>query len=171
MAVMRELLLGRLRMSMESVYLETTVISYLTSRPSRDVIVAAHQQTTQDWWDSRRSDFDCFVSQVVIDEASAGDSTEIQKRLDILRTLPVLEVTTSAGLLAQGIIDSGAIPPQFARDAAHIAVSAVHKIDYLLTWNCRHLANAQIMRRIEKVCDSMSERMPLICTPEELMGN
>jgi hypothetical protein len=142
----------------------------LVAYPSRDVIVAAHQQTSHEWWDTRRSDFVCNVSQVVIDEASAGDTQEIRKRLDIICDLPVLEVTTSAEALAQAIIASGVIPPRAVRDAAHIAVAAVHRIDYLLTWNCRHLANAQIMRRIEEVCDRLSERMPLICTPEELMG-
>jgi len=155
---------------MESVYLETTFISYLVARPSRDVIVAAHQQTTHDWWDTRRSDFASYVSQVVIDEASAGDPVEIQKRLDIIRGFPVLEVTESAESLAQAIVSAGVIPPRAVRDAAHIAVAAVHRIDYLLTWNCRHLANAQIIRRIQEVCDHLSERMPLICTPEELMG-
>ena len=155
---------------METVYLETTFISYLVARPSRDVIVAAHQQTTHDWWDTRRGDFACSVSQVVIDEASAGDPDEIQKRHDVIGDLPVLEVTESAESLARAIIASGVIPPRAVRDAAHIAVAAVHRIDYLLTWNCRHLANAQIMRRIEVVCDQSSERMPLICTPEELMG-
>ena len=155
---------------MESVYLETTVISYLVARPSRDVVVAAHQQTTHDWWYTRREAFACNVSQVVIDEASAGDPDEIRKRLDIIRDLPVLEVTTSAESLAQAIIASGVIPPRAVRDAAHVAVAAVHRIDYLLTWNCRHLANAQIMRKMEEVCNRSSERMPLICTPEELMG-
>lgn len=156
---------------MESVYLETTFISYLVARPSRDVIVAAHQQTTHDWWDTRRNDFECNVSQVVIDEVSAGDPSEIDKRLDLIQDLPVLEATKSSESLAQAIIASGAIPPRAVRDAAHIAVAAVHRIDYLLTWNCRHLANAQIMRKIQEVCDELSERMPVICTPEELMGD
>lgn len=156
---------------MESVYLESTFISYLVARPSRDVIVAAHQQTTHDWWESRRDAFTCSVSQVVIDEASAGDPDEIRKRLEVIQDLPVLEVTESASSLAQAIIAAGVIPPRAVRDAAHIAVAAVHRIDYLLTWNCRHLANAQIMRKIEEVCDRSSERMPLICTPEELMGS
>ena len=83
----------------------------------------------------------------------------------------MLEVTKSAESLAQAIIASGVIPPRAVRDAAHVAVAAVHGIDYLLTWNCRHLANAQIMRKIKEVCDQLSERMPVICTPEELMGN
>ena len=155
---------------MESVYLETTFISYLVARPSRDVIAVAHQQATHDWWDTRRDAFACYVSQVVIDEASAGDPDEIRKRLEVIRVLPLLEVTESVQSLAQAIIASGVIPPA-VRDAAHIATAAVHRMDYLLTWNCRHLANAQIMRKMDEVCGRLSERMPLICTPEELMGN
>ncbi|TVS11217.1 MAG: PIN domain-containing protein [Planctomycetaceae bacterium] len=156
---------------MESVYLETTFISYLVARPSRDVIVAGHQQTTHNWWETRRDDFACYVSQVVVDESSAGDPDEIRKRLEIIRVLPLLEVTDSVQALAQAIVASGVIPPRAVRDAAHIATAAVHGIDYLLTWNCRHLANAQIMRRIEMVCDKSSYRMPLICIPEVLLGN
>jgi len=155
---------------MESVYLETTLISYLVARPSRDLLVAAHQQATQDWWADRRGRFECYVSQVVLDEASLGDPTEVQKRMAAIAHLPVVEVNEEAELLAQAILSGGAIPPRAVRDAAHVAVAAVHGIDYLLTWNCRHLANAQIMRRIALVCDRLGQRMPVICTPEELMG-
>jgi hypothetical protein len=155
---------------MESVYLETTFISYLVARPSRDVIVAGHQQTTQEWWANRRSEFECSVSQVVIDEASAGDPAEGQKRLAIIGGLAVLEITEDAESLTEAIMAAGILPPHAARDAAHVAVAAVHTIDYLLTWNCKHLANAQIARRIAVVCEKLSHRMPIICTPEELMG-
>lgn len=155
---------------MESVYLETSFISYLVARPSRDVIVAGHQQTTQDWWANRRSEFECTISQVVIDEALAGDATEAQKRLEIITGLPELEITADAEALAEAIMASGVFPPHVARDAAHIAVAAVHVVDYLLTWNCKHLANAQISRRIALVCEKAGHRMPIICTPEELMG-
>jgi hypothetical protein len=155
---------------MESVYLETSFISYLVARPSRDVIVAGHQQTTQDWWANRRNQFDCSVSQVVIDEASAGNPAEVQKRLAIIAGLPQLEVTEDAETLTQAILAAGILPPHAVRDAAHIAVSAVHTIDYLLTWNCKHLANAQIARRIALVCEAMGHQIPIICTPEALMG-
>ena len=155
---------------MESVYLETTFISYLVARPSRDVIVAGHQQTTQDWWEVRRSDFECSVSQVVIDEASVGDPTEVQKRLAIIGGLPSLAITDDAKALTQAIMAAGILPPQVVRDAAHVAVAAVHAVDYLLTWNCKHLANAQIARRIAVVCEKLGRKMPIICTPEELMG-
>src|SRR5881275_1198673 len=152
---------------MESVYLETTFISYLVARPSRDVIVAGHQQTTQDWWANRRSEFECSVSQVVIDEVSVGDPMEVQKRIAIiggLPTLPTLALTDEANALTQAIMAAGILPPQVLRDAAHVAVAAVHAVDYLLTWNCKHLANAQIARRIAVVCEKLGRKMPIICT-------
>jgi hypothetical protein len=155
---------------METVYLETTFISYLVARPSRDVIVAGHQQTTQEWWANRQSQFECFVSQVVIDESSAGDPNEVQKRLAIIGNLPALNLTTETEVLTEAILRSGVLPTRAARDAAHIGVATVHRVDYLLTWNCKHLANAEIRRRIESVCTKIGYRMPLICTPEELMG-
>lgn len=155
---------------MESVYLETTFISYLVARPSRDLIVTGHQQISQEWWASRRGEFECAISQIVIDEASLGDPEEIQKRLRIIGGLPVLQVTEDAMALTQAIMASGILPARAFPDAAHVAVAAFHSIDFLLTWNCKHLANAQIARRIEKVCDQFGLRLPKICTPEELMG-
>lgn len=155
---------------MESVYLETTIISYLVARTSRDLLVAAHQQATQDWWANRRSEFLNCVSQIVIDEASLGDPTEVQKRLAIIGGLRALEIRENAEALTQAIMAAGILPSHAFPDAAHVAVSAVHAVDDLLTWNCKHLANAQIARRIAVVCDRLKHRMPIICTPEELMG-
>jgi len=155
---------------MESVYVETTLISYLASRPSRDLLVAAHQQTTHEWWGNRRQAFECYVSQVVIDEASSGDPEEAKRRMRLIEDLPALEVTEEAESLARAILASGAIPPRGVRDAAHVAVAAVNEMDYLLTWNCRHLANAQIIRRISVACNRLGYSLPVICTPEELMG-
>ena len=139
-------------------------------RASRAVIVATHQQTTQEWWANRRNEFENRVSQIVLDEASAGDPAEVQKRLAIIGGLPALEITEDAESLTQAIMAAGMLPPHAVRDAAHIAVAAVHAIDYLLTWNCKHLANAQIARRIAVVCEKLGRKMPIICTPEELMG-
>jgi predicted nucleic acid-binding protein len=155
---------------METVYLETTFISYLVARPSRDVIIAGHQQTTRNWWEKRRSEFKCSVSKVVLDEVSAGDETESQKRLAIVIGLPILEVTEEANLLTKQIMAAGMLPPQAFSDAAHVAVATVHGVQYLLTWNCKHLANVQISRRIKKVCLKAGFQMPLICTPDVLMG-
>ena len=155
---------------MESVYLETTIISYLSSRPSRDLLVAAHQQITEEWWTSRRHLFECCVSQVVIDEISAGNPEIAKKRMEIINNFGILDVSDEAELLTKRILDDGAIPPREVRDAAHIAVASVNNVDYLLTWNCKHLANAQIIRRISVVCNRHGYNMPVICTPEELMG-
>lgn len=155
---------------MESVYIETTVVSYLVARPSRDLLVAAHQQATHDWWRDRRQAFECYVSQVVLDEASAGDAEAATARMGLIGELPALEATEQAERLTEAILADGAIPVRAVRDAAHVAVAAVHDVDYLLTWNCRHLANAQIMRRMSVVCNFQGFSMPVICTPEELMG-
>src|SRR5262249_37670710 len=155
---------------MESVYLETTFISYLVARPSRDVVIAGHQQTTQEWWADRRNEFNNCVSQVVIDEISTGDRDEVQKRIAIIEGLTTLQVTEAAKSLARAIMAAGILPPHVVRDAAHVAVAAVHAVDYLLTWNCKHLANAQVARRIALVCEKDGHRMPIICTPEELLG-
>src|SRR5438477_6816082 len=122
------------------------------------------------WWANRRSEFENCVSQVVIDEASAGDPAEVQKRRAIIGGLAVLEITEDAESLTEAVMAAGILPPHAARDAGHVAVAAVHAIDYLLTWNCKHLANAQIARRIALVCEKLGQRMPIICTPEELMG-
>ena len=155
---------------MESVYIETTVISYLVSRPSRDILVAAHQQTTNEWWSSRRQEFECFISQIVIDEIQAGDHEAAEERMKEIGDFAVLEATIEDERLTEAIIEAGAIPKRAVRDAAHIAVAAVNDIDYLLTWNCRHLANAQIIRRVSVICNTRGYSMPVICTPEELMG-
>jgi hypothetical protein len=157
-------------MNMESVYLETTFISSLVARPRRDLLVAAHQQATQEGWANRRAEFAGHVSQVVIDEVSVGDPNEVHKRLAVIGNLLALEVTEGAESLTQAILSSGVLPPHAVRDAAHVAVAAVHAIDYLLTWNCKHLANAQIARRIALVCQRLGHRMPIMCMPEELMG-
>ncbi len=155
---------------MESVYIETTIFSYLVSRPSRDLLVAAHQQTTHEWWTDQRHRFMCCISQVVIDEISVGDPELAEKRMATGADLPILEVTESAQRLAEAILAIGVIPPHAVRDAAHVAVAAVGGMDYLLTWNCKHLANAQLRRRLSMVCNREGHDMPLICTPEELMG-
>ncbi len=155
---------------MESVYIETTIVSYLAARPSRDLLVAAHQQITQDWWIERSQEFDCYISQVVIEEASVGDPEQAKKRIESIEAFSVLEVTEAAENLTRAILANGVIPTRAVRDAAHIAVATVNNMDYLLTWNCRHLANAQIIRRVAGVCTEKGFNMPLICTPEELMG-
>ncbi len=156
---------------METVYVETTVLSYVVSRPSRDVVIAGHQQVTVEWWNDHRLRFECFVSQAVLDEIAAGDVNGSQKRTSLAGQLGILEITKEAEDLARQILASGVIPPKAARDAAHIAVATDGGMDYLLTWNCTHIANAQILRKIEKICEAAGYLLPVICTPEELMAD
>ena len=153
------------------IYLETTIPSYLTARPSRDLIVAAHQQITHDWWEKRRPDFDIFISQFVIDEAEQGDNEASQRRLDILSDIDLLDITDDVIDLASALLDSKVIPQKAATDAAHIAIATVHNMHFLLTWNCAHMANAEFYTKIKSVCESKGYECPIICTPEELMGD
>lgn len=151
-------------------YLETTIPSYLVSRPSRNLIVAAHQELTREWWEKRRNEFDLYVSQFVLQEASAGDIHAARDRIKAIAGAVILEATVEANELAQALIDHGAIPATAAIDAAHIAVAAVHRMDYLMTWNCVHIANAIISRRVRQICTRFGLECPAICTPEELLG-
>jgi PIN domain len=153
----------------ERVYIETTVVSYLTARPSRDVVIAGHQQVTHDWWDTRRQSYELCVSQLVLDEAGAGDAQAAQERLLMLQPMLVLEMTTEAIELAKELLRVGALPTKAADDALHIAVAATKGVPYLLTWNCRHLANAAMRPVIESVCKAKGFAAPIICTPEELL--
>ena len=155
----------------QRVYLETTIPSYLTAWPSRDLIIAGHQQLTKEWWRTRRKEFELCISQFVLDEASAGDAEAAEERLAILRPLPLLNISDAVLPLAAAILQSGCIPAKAARDAAHIAISAVHRIDFLLTWNCAHIANAQIVKKLQEICAQQGFPCPVVCTPEELMGS
>jgi hypothetical protein len=151
------------------VYIETTFVSYLTGRPSRDLIVAGNQQITHDWWESRRTDYELCVSQLVLQEASDGDPQAAQERLDVLATMTMLEIKNEAVELAEELVRAGALPAKAENDALHIAVAAIHHIPFLLTWNCRHMANAAMRAQIESVCAVKGFKAPVICTPEELM--
>lgn len=150
------------------VYLETTIVSYLTATPSRDIVQAAHQQITREWWE-RRTRFDLFVSQVVISEAELGDGDAAKRRLAALKDIPQLDVDLAAADLAERFVESRTLPQKAAVDALHIAVAVVNGMDYVLTWNCKHIANAAIRRRIEQTCRAAGLRPPIICTPEELL--
>jgi len=152
-----------------SVYLETTILSYLVARPSRDLIVAGHQQLTQEWWEKRRSHFTCYVSQAVLDEAGRGDPREVRKRQAIMNTLSLLEVDDEVSDLAEEFLRQRILPTKAAQDAVHIAVAAVNGLDFLLTWNCAHIANARIEGQISALCRKMGLQPPVICTPEQLM--
>ncbi|MEI6449418.1 MAG: type II toxin-antitoxin system VapC family toxin [Actinomycetes bacterium] len=152
-------------------YVETTVVSYLVARPSRNVRVAAHQEITADWWTRRRATFDLCVSQFVVDEAAAGDVSAAPRRLSVLREIPKLELTPAALRLAADLVTDGAIPREAGQDALHVAVATVHGMHPLLTWNCRHIANASLRNRIIGTCARSGCEAPVICTPEELLEN
>ena len=153
------------------VYLETSVISYLVSRPSRDLIVAANLQTTQEWWQTRRQYFDLFVSQLVTQEVSAGDPILAQQRQQVLQGIALLELREDALNLATALVSKGPLPSKAAEDALHLAVATVNGMDYLLTWNFKHLANATMRFQIERACRLNGYEPPIICAPLELMEN
>jgi predicted nucleic acid-binding protein len=156
---------------MQTVYIETSIISYLTARPSRDVIGIARQQLTQQWWETQRSLFDLVASPLVGDEASRGDPEAASRRLQIVKGLRLIHSTTEVRAFTKLILTQGALPGKAADDALHIALAAVHGIDYLLTWNCRHIDNARTKPRIRRLCQQEGYSFPEICTPEELMGD
>ena len=150
------------------VYIETSVISYLASMASRDLVVAAHQQLTHDWWATRHR-FELYVSDIVVGEAARGDAGAAARRAVFLDGLPVLATSTAAEELAGALVRACALPAKAAVDAMHIAVGVVNGMDYLVTWNCSHIANATMRHRIEETCLSAGFQPPIICTPEELV--
>jgi predicted nucleic acid-binding protein len=153
-----------------SVYLETSVISYLVARPNqRDVVVAAHQQITREWWVNRRHQFTLFASAVVIEEALRGDPEYAKARMGIIEQLRLADVTRAARALAAQLLLEAALPPKANADALHISIAAVNGIDNLLTWNCTHLANASILPRVNEICRAAGFEPPYVSTPEELM--
>ena len=158
-------------MTKPAVYLETSVIGYATSRPSRDLIVAGRQQITREWFALRAEAYELFVSQLVVREASAGDEEAARVRAGFVRKIARLGITDAAGELAAKLVETGAVPRKAAEDALHIAVAAVHGVEYLLTWNCRHIANATMRQAIEGACRGAGYEPPVICTPEELMND
>lgn len=151
------------------VYIESTIPSYLAAALSRDLLIAAHQQVTNEWW-RRRARFDLYVSQFVLDEIGRGDPEVAAKRLDAVNGIPLLDITDDVFDLAEGFTGLKIIPEKAGTDALHIALAAVHGMDFLLSWNCKHIANAAIVRAVESVCRMRGFECPVLCTPEELMG-
>ena len=158
-------------MPRSKVYIETTIIGFLTARPSRDIVTQSKQQTTREWWSEERFDFDLFCSPLVIREVSEGDPIAAQERLQKLSGMPVLALTPEAKDLAQKIVGPGMIPPMYYEDALHVAVATVNGMEYLLTWNLTHIANATLRRKYEQEIRLQGYEPPLICTPEELMSH
>lgn len=156
---------------METVYIETTIVSYLVADPSRDVVTAGLQQATRDWWQRRRTEFHCVTSAETLAEGARGDAEQARRRLAVFAGLTLFPSTAEAEELAVRFLASGALPARARSDAIHLAVAVIAESDYLLTWNCRHLANAQILRRLEAGVLPAGLRMPRVCTPLELMGD
>ena len=152
------------------VYLETSVVSYYTSRPSRDLVTAARQQVTREWWDESRSQFETYISALVFEESKVGDPTAAERRLEAIAGMPVLKLTDEAESLAIEFIKFGQIPAEYLEDALHIALATVNGMDFLLTWNFNHINNAIIKREIIKVAEKNDYECPLICSPDELGG-
>jgi predicted nucleic acid-binding protein len=151
------------------IYVETSVISYLTARPSKTIIGAAHQQITLAWWETR-DHYELLVSEAVLRECGAGDPDAAAKRLAVLKDVPLLLITEEALQIAESLVEHGIVPAKAAEDALHIAVATVNGVDYLLTWNCRHIANPEMQRGIAEHLEQIGMFLPFICTPEELLG-
>lgn len=151
------------------IYVETSVISYLTARPSKTIIGAAHQQLTLAWWE-KRGQYELMVSEVVVRECGAGDSESAARRLEVVRDLPLLLITEQAIKIAEDLIKQKIVPLKAIEDALHIAIATAHGVDYLVTWNCRHIANPEIQRGIASYLEQIGTVLPFICTPEELLG-
>lgn len=152
------------------IYIETSVISYLTARPSLNLVAAAHQLVTQEWWEKRRSLFELVTSPLVLSEARLGNPEAAQRRLAVLDEISLVEVSSDASELAARIVRDGLLPLKALADAVHLATATVHRVDYLLTWNCAHIANAEILPRVTRVFEEFGWERPSVCTPEELMG-
>lgn len=154
----------------EAVYIETSILGYLTARSTRDLIIAANIELTRNWWNARRKDFTLYVSQAVLMETAQGDSEMAAQRLEIANDFPLLDLNANVEALAVQFLSRSNLPPKADVDAIHIAAATVHGMDYLLTWNCKHIANAQIQSKLAEICLDFGYQLPLICTPYELLG-
>ena len=152
-----------------TVYVDTTVVSYLTAKPSRDIVTAAHQQITQEWWLSADSRFNLVASDLVIEEAGRGDPSAARARLAALEGVGIIDATAKSEALTEALLASGALPRAAGADAAHVAAAVTNGVDYLVTWNLRHMANAPVRVALEWACRQAGYRQTTICTPEELL--
>jgi hypothetical protein len=152
------------------IYIESTIPSYVVGRPARDLLQAARQQLTRDWWDLKRHQHELFTSQVVLDEITAGEAAMAQKRLELMADVPLVDLTEEARAFTKAVLGSGLLPADADRDAAHIALATAHNMDILLSWNCRHIANAAIQARLRQLAAEARLTLPLLCTLDELAG-
>ncbi len=155
---------------MQSVYLETTIPSYLASRPSSQPSIAVDQQATREWWEQERMRFRLFTSAFTIDECSRGDASAAERRLSYLEGIPEVSIPADLNLLEEDIVRLFQLPQKALTDASHLALAIFHKIDYLLTWNCTHLANAVLQKELVEYCSYHGLHIPIVCTPETLIS-
>jgi hypothetical protein len=153
------------------VYIETSVVSYYTGRGSRDVVIAGRQQSTQDFWALLADEILPFVSALVLKEAGKGDSVVAGKRLDSIRTFPVLATTSEAERLAQALIDARGIPTEYPEDALHIAVAAIAGMDFIVTWNFSHINNPFTKTMIRQTVENAGFECPEIVSPDAFLGD
>ena len=157
-------------MEKPTLYMETTIPSYLLAEPSHDVLVLARQEITRMWWKRDNARYAIFVSEVVIREAGKGNRKEAEKRSEFLQQFPSLVATPETQRLTELYIEKGVVPIGNAEDAAHLALASVHQIEFLCTWNFKHLANVLALRRFRQVNEKRGLFVPQVCTPEELPG-
>jgi hypothetical protein len=153
-----------------TVYLETTIPSYLAARPSNNLVAAGKQEVTRQWWERRKGKYSLFVSELVFEEAGQGDSNAAEKRLALIDPIESLQVDEEVFRILRVIMASGLIPEKAAPDATHIAIATRYALDFLLTWNCTHIANAEILAQIDHYVSEAGYDLPVICTPDELFG-
>ena len=154
----------------ETVYVETSIFGYLTARSTTNLILAANMKVTQDWWENYRNFFTVYASQLVEDEAAEGDKAIANKRIDLLQSIAYLDITNEAIELSKEFLRQSNLPPKAANDALHIAMATVYGLDYLLTWNCKHMANAQIQKKLSNISSLLGYDLPVICTPYQLIN-
>ncbi|AFZ51870.1 type II toxin-antitoxin system VapC family toxin [Dactylococcopsis salina] len=154
----------------ESVYIETSILGHLTARPTDNLILAANMKVTQDWWNEHRHSFTLYASEIVADEATKGDATIAAKRLELLQPLMFLQLTEEAFELSQAFLKQSNLPEKALIDSLHMALATIYGLNYLLTWNCKHMANAQLQRKLSEISWKLGYVLPVICTPYELIG-
>ena len=152
------------------VYIESSIISYLTARPSRDVVTASRQAITAEWWRDRKGFFEVYISALVVEEISGGDPIAAAQRLRAVAGIASLETTEQAETLSEILLQSKAVPANSARDALHIAIAATQGVQFLLTWNFKHINNAETRALIARVVVESGWQCPVLCSPEELGG-
>lgn len=155
----------------ETVYIETSILGYLTARSTKDLILAANIEITKDWWEFRRNAFTLYTSEAVLEEVAQGDAEIAAQRLELLRDFPLLALNQAVQDLAAQFLARSSLPPKAKVDAIHIAAATIHGMDYLLTWNCKHIANAQIQGKLAEISLDFGYVLPILCTPNELMGD